>query len=303
MFNKLRKGISAVIKKFKIKELNEKSLQKPIDELVNFMIRNEVASQAAFTIGDNLKKKLLKHEHERFKNIRPFIQESLRETIVELLTPPGSDFDLIADIRKKRKEEEEPYVILMLGINGTGKTTSLAKLARLLQKNNLSVVFAAGDTFRAGAIDQITEHGNNLQIRTISHQYGGDPAAVSIDAIDHAISKDIDVVIVDTAGRMQNNDNLVRELEKIVRNAEPDLKLFVGDALTGNDIIRQAETFDERIGIDGIILTKMDADLKGGAALSVTHAIQRPILYIGTGQSYDDLKTFDAKSIAKDMVP
>ena len=303
MFNKLRKGISAVIKKFKIKELNEKSLQKPIDELVNFMIRNEVASQAAFTIGDNLKKKLLKHEHERFKNIRPFIQESLRETIEELLTPPGSDFDLIADIRKKRKEEEEPYVILMLGINGTGKTTSLAKLARLLQKNNLSVVFAAGDTFRAGAIDQITEHGNNLQIRTISHQYGGDPAAVSIDAIDHAISKDIDVVIVDTAGRMQNNDNLVRELEKIVRNAEPDLKLFVGDALTGNDIIRQAETFDERIGIDGVILTKMDADLKGGAALSVTHTIQRPILYIGTGQSYDDLKTFDAKSIAKDMVP
>jgi len=303
MFNKLRKGISAVIKKFKIKELNEKSLQKPIDELVNFMIRNEVASQAAFTIGDNLKKKLLKHEHERFKNIRPFIQESIRETIEELLTPPGSDFDLIADIRKKRKEEEEPYVILMLGINGTGKTTSLAKLARLLQKNNLSVVFAAGDTFRAGAIDQITEHGNNLQIRTISHQYGGDPAAVSIDAIDHAISKDIDVVIVDTAGRMQNNDNLVRELEKIVRNAEPDLKLFVGDALTGNDIIRQAETFDERIGIDGVILTKMDADLKGGAALSVTHTIQRPILYIGTGQSYDDLKTFDAKSIAKDMVP
>jgi len=302
MFNKLRKGISAVIKKFKIKELNEKSLQKPIDELVNFMMKNEVASQAAFTIGDNLKKKLLKHEHERFKNIRPFIQESLRETIEELLTPPGSDFDLLADIRKKREEEEEPYVILMLGINGTGKTTSLAKLARLLQKNKLTVVFAAGDTFRAGAIDQITEHGNNLKIRTISHQYGGDPAAVSIDAIDHAISKDIDVVIVDTAGRMQNNDNLVRELEKIVRIAEPDLKLFVGDALTGNDIIRQAETFDERIGIDGVILTKMDADLKGGAALSVTHAIQRPILYIGTGQSYDDLKTFDAKSIAKDMV-
>ena len=302
MFNKLRKGISAVIKKFKIKELNEKSLQKPIDELVNFMMKNEVASQAAFTIGDNLKKKLLKHEHERFKNIRPFIQESLRETIEELLMPPGSDFDLLADIRKKREEEEEPYVILMLGINGTGKTTSLAKLARLLQKNKLTVVFAAGDTFRAGAIDQITEHGNNLKIRTISHQYGGDPAAVSIDAIDHAISKDIDVVIVDTAGRMQNNDNLVRELEKIVRIAEPDLKLFVGDALTGNDIIRQAETFDERIGIDGVILTKMDADLKGGAALSVTHAIQRPILYIGTGQSYDDLKTFDAKSIAKDMV-
>ncbi len=303
MFNKLRKGISSVIKKFKIKELNEKSLQKPVEELVNFMMKNEVASQAAFTIGDNLKRKLLKHEHERFKDIRPFVQETLRATIEEILTPPGSDFDLIEAIREKRADDDEPYIILMLGINGTGKTTSLAKLGRMMQKNKLSVVFAAADTFRAGAIDQIKEHGDNLGIKTIAHQYGGDPAAVAIDAIDHAISKDIDVVLIDTAGRMQNNDNLVRELEKVVRNAEPDFKIFVGDALTGNDIIRQAETFNERIGIDGIILTKMDADLRGGAALSVTNAIQKPILYIGVGQSYDDLKKFDPKGIAKDMVP
>ncbi len=303
MFNKLRKGISSVIKKFKIKELNEKSLQKPVEELVNFMMKNEVASQAAFTIGDNLKRKLLKHEHERFKDIRPFVQETLRATIEEILTPPGSDFDLIEAIREKRADDDEPYIILMLGINGTGKTTSLAKLGRMMQKNKLSVVFAAADTFRAGAIDQIKEHGDNLGIKTIAHQYGGDPAAVAIDAIDHAISKDIDVVLIDTAGRMQNNDNLVRELEKVVRNAEPDFKIFVGDALTGNDIIRQAETFNERIGIDGIILTKMDADLRGGAALSVTNAIQKPILYIGVGQSYDDLKRFDPKGIAKDMVP
>ncbi len=303
MFNKLRKGISSVIKKFKIKELNEKSLQKPVEELVNFMMKNEVASQAAFTIGDNLKRKLLKHEHERFKDIRPFVQETLRATIEEILTPPGSDFDLIEAIKEKRADDDEPYIILMLGINGTGKTTSLAKLGRMMQKNKLSVVFAAADTFRAGAIDQIKEHGDNLGIKTIAHQYGGDPAAVAIDAIDHAISKDIDVVLIDTAGRMQNNDNLVRELEKVVRNAEPDFKIFVGDALTGNDIIRQAETFNERIGIDGIILTKMDADLRGGAALSVTNAIQKPILYIGVGQSYDDLKRFDPKGIAKDMVP
>lgn len=303
MFNRLRKGVGKLIKKIKIKELNEKSLEEPVKELVDLMIQNEVGVAAAEEIGRKLTIELLNTEATRFMDIRPVVAQALRKSIESILTPEGSDFDLIQAIKQKRKEEAEPYIIVILGINGTGKTTSLAKLGHKLKKNKISVVFAAGDTFRAGAIEQLSKHGENVGINTIKHQQGGDAAAVAIDAIDHAFAKDIDVVIIDTAGRMQNNDNLVRELEKIIRNAEPDLKLFVGDSLAGNDIIKQVSVFHDRVGVDGIIMTKVDSDVKGGAAISVTHAIQRPILYLGVGQGYDDLMEFTPDYLSKQIVP
>lgn len=301
MFNSLKNGIDKVIKKIKIKELDEKSLQAPTQELINVMIRNEIAPLTAESIGNNLKQQLISVEHQRFKDVRPIVEEALRKSIEKIITPEDSKVDLLEMIAAK-KTTGDPFIILMLGINGTGKTTTLAKLGHMLTKHGYSVVFAAADTFRAGAIDQLTQHGDNIGIKTIKHQYGGDPAAVAVDAVDHAYAKGVDVVLVDTAGRMQNNYNLVRELEKIVRVTEPDLKIFVGDALAGNDVIRQATQFNEEIGIDAVIMTKLDSDVKGGAALSVTNAIAKPILYYGIGQGYDDLAKFDASYIAKQLI-
>ena len=302
MFDRLKRGLNKLIKKLTIKELNEKSLQKPVAIITNFMIQNEVGSLAAMQIGKELKYSLINHEHKRFSDVRTLVRNSLRQSVIRILSPENINYDVILQAKKK-KELGEPFVIVFLGINGTGKTTTLAKFGKLFKENKLSVVFSAGDTFRAGAIDQISKHGTKLKIKTIKSQYGGDASAVAIDSIDHALAKDINVVLIDTAGRMQNNDNLVRELEKIVRVAEPDLRLFIGDALTGNDLIRQAQVFQERVGFDAIVLTKMDADVKGGAAISVSFAAKCPILFYCDGQGYNDLKKFKPKEIAKQIIP
>ena len=184
-------------------------------------------------------------------------------------------------------------MIAFVGINGSGKTTTIAKVAQLLKKSGLSVVLAAADTFRAAAIDQLQVHADALGCKLIRHDYGADPAAVAFDAIEHAKAKNKDVVLVDTAGRLHSNTNLVDEMKKIIRVAKPHLKIFVGESITGNDCVEQARTFDEAIGIDGIILSKADIDDKGGAALSISYVTKKPILYLGVGQSYDDLQAFD----------
>ena len=302
MFDRLKRGLNTLIKKITIKELTEKSLEKPVASITNFMIQNEVGSLAAIQIGKDLKLSLIKYEHKRFSDVRAVVRNSLRYSMVKILSPENFEYDVVSEVKQK-KDSNEPFVIVFLGINGTGKTTTLAKFGKLFQNNNLSVVFAASDTFRAGAIDQISIHGTKLKIKTIKSQYGGDSSAVAIDSIDHAMAKNINVVLIDTAGRMQNNDNLVRELEKIVRVAEPDLRIFVGDALTGNDLIRQARTFQEKVGFEAIVLTKMDADVKGGAAISVVFASKRPILFYCDGQGYNNLKKFKPEEIAKQIVP
>jgi fused signal recognition particle receptor len=231
------------------------------------------------------------------------VSHALRNAIQDVLTvPENNEVDLMAKLLDARTEGR-PFIICMLGINGTGKTTTIAKLTQHLQNHGYTVVLAAGDTYRSGSIQQLGKHADNLDVRMIAHDYGGDPAAVAIDAIDHAEAKKIDAVIIDTAGRMQNNVNLVRELEKIIRLTEPDLKIFVGDSLAGNDVIRQVNQFNEDIGIDGIIMTKLDSDAKGGAIISVAHTSQKPILFIGNGQSYDDLIPFDPQIIINEVVP
>jgi len=184
---------------------------------------------------------------------------------------------------------------MFLGINGTGKTTAIAKLTKRLQGQGLSVVLSASDTFRAGAIEQITIHADRLGSKVIKHQAGGDPAAVAYDALEHAKARKRDVVLVDTAGRMQTNANLMDEMKKIKRVVKPHLTVFVGDSLAGNDAIEQARTFEKEIGIDAVILTKIDADAKGGAALSIAHSIKKPIAFLCNGQGYDDIIKFDSQ--------
>ena len=303
LFGRLQQGMKSFLKRISTKELSEKDLKPIIDELVDLMVQNEVGISTAELIGVNLRNELVTLEHARFKDARPRVKEALRRSILSVLDiNTDTQFDIISEI-KKVKAEGRPYIICMLGINGTGKTTTIAKLTKLFQKNKFSVVFAAADTYRAGSIQQLGKHAEKLGVRMIAHDYGGDPAAVAIDAIDHAESKGIDIVIIDTAGRMQNNVNLIRELEKVIRLSEPDLKIFIGDALAGNDVIRQATQFNDDIGIDGIVMTKIDSDAKGGAVISVAHATQKPILFLGNGQSYDHLIKFDPEFIVSQVIP
>ncbi len=259
------------------------------------LLENNVAVDVIEKIKNDLKRDIVDVPIRRGK-IEDVITEHLRQSIEELF--PKTHVDIIKAIRAKK---DKPYVICFIGINGSGKTTTIAKVAKLLQDNNLSCVLAAGDTFRAAAIDQLDYHGEKLGVRVIKHQYGSDPAAVVFDAIKHATSKNIDAVLIDTAGRLHSNVNLMEELRKIIRIAKPDMKIFIGESITGNDCVEQARQFDEAVGIDQIILSKADVDEKGGAAISVSYITKKPISYLGTGQEYQDLEPFSSEKILEQM--
>lgn len=304
MFTKLSNGFNSIIKKVKVKELSAKELDPLITELSNKMIENDVAQKTAIAIGKELKKAYLNLEVARFgNNTNKMLETALQQALINILNQSQANYFDIIKKAEEIKKENRPMIICMLGINGTGKTTTLAKLSHLFQKNGFSVVMAASDTYRAGSIQQLNNHAQKLGIKLISQDYNADPTAVAIDAIDHAEAKGINIVIIDTAGRMQNNVNLVRELEKIMRLTEPDIKIFVGDSLAGNDVVRQAEQFNNDIGIDAVIMTKIDSDAKGGAILSVAHTIQKPIIFLGNGQRYDDLIEFNPQYIVKQIIP
>ena len=202
---------------------------------------------------------------------------------------------------EEKVKEKKPFIICFVGINGTGKTTSIAKITHLLQKNKKQVVIAAADTFRAAAIEQLEHHAQRLDAKLIKHERGSDAAAVVFDAIEHAKAKGKDVVLIDTAGRLHSNKDLMHELKKIKRIAQPDLTLFVGEAVTGNDCVEQAREFNALIGIDGIILAKADVDEKGGTALSISFITGKPVLYLGTGQNYDDLELFVKEKVLEKL--
>ncbi|MEM4254705.1 MAG: signal recognition particle-docking protein FtsY [Candidatus Norongarragalinales archaeon] len=236
-----------------------------------------------------------------------FLIEDLRKRIVGKQVARGSANDVVkAEVRMalldlfqndedfiaRASRKEKPVKIMFLGPNGAGKTTTIAKIAFLLKQKGLSSVIAASDTFRAAAIEQAAHHGEKLGIRVIKHKYGADPAAVAFDAIAHAKAEKIDFVLIDTAGRQETNYNLVKEMEKINRVIQPDFKVFVGESVAGHALIEQARKFHESVGLDGLVLTKLDADAKGGTAFSIAHDLRVPILFIGVGQNYEDLKPF-----------
>jgi fused signal recognition particle receptor len=234
---------------------------------------------------------------KRLEDRKKIVEDNLRQVLLDvMLTEKGID---LLDRAAEKRAKKEPLVLLFVGINGTGKTTTIAKVAQFFKDKKYSVVLAASDTYRAGSIEQLDEHAKRLGLRIIKGVYGGDPAAVAYDAVSHAKSHGTNIILVDTAGRMQTNQNLMNELQKIKRVVHPDITVFTVDSLIGNDAVTQAEEFNNSIGIDATILTKVDADIKGGSALSVTYVTQKPILFIGVGQTYSDLELFEPEKFVK----
>jgi len=291
VFEKLRKGLSSAVNKIVITELKAEKLRPILEEFRFNLIENDVAVPVAYYISEELEKRLDGVQVKRLGDRKELVKDTLHEVLIEILTTK-EEIRLLENIEQKR-QMKEPYTILFVGINGTGKTTSIAKVARFLMKKGYSVVLSGSDTYRAGSIEQLEEHAKRLGVRMIKHKYGADPAAVAYDAISHAQSRGVNVVLIDTAGRIQTDRNLMSELTKIKRVVSPDLTILVVDALIGNDAVMQAEEFHKSVSIDGTILTKVDADVKGGASLSVTYVTGKPIIFIGVGQNYEDLEAFE----------
>lgn len=299
MFDKLRNAFSSATKSFGQKELKEKDIDEVLFELEIALMESDVATEVIDSIKSDLKKKLIGITVEKEK-IESIVKQSLRENISNLFDAAGK-IDILSNIQKK-KETGEPYIILFVGINGTGKTTTLAKVAHLLQQNKFSVVIAAADTYRAGAIEQLSEHAKRLNLKIIAQNYGSDPAAVARDAALYAKSHKVDCILIDTAGRMQTSKNLMDQISKINKVVNPDLRIFVGDSLAGNDTVNQAREFHQYTNFEGAILTKSDADARGGAAISIVKITSTPILYLGVGQEYKDLKIFDKDTFLESIL-
>ena len=275
-----KKGFFEQVKeKITTKVINEKQFDEMFWDLEMALLENNVAVEVIEKIKDDLKKDITNKPIKR-NEVEKEITESLKKSIEDLFNV--SPINLLSEVKSK---QEKPYIIVFVGINGSGKTTTIAKVAHFLQKNDLKVVLAAADTFRAAAIQQLEEHGEKLGIKVIKH----------------AKAKNLDVVLIDTAGRLHSNTNLVDEMKKIVRVTHPDLKIFVGESITGNDVVTQSDEFNQAIGIDGIILTKSDVDEKGGAIISVSYVTQRPIMFLGCGQLLEDLKPFDKDEVVKNL--
>ena len=273
--------------------IREKHLENVLWEMELALMESDVAVEALEEMKAIIKKRLVGLRVENRAAIVPTIEKALKASLVELLSKTTFDPQTLLEKR------DGPLVIAFVGVNGTGKTTTIARITDWLQQNGKSVVMAASDTFRAGAIEQLELHAERLGCKFIKHQAGGDPAAVAFDAVEHAKAKHRDIVMIDTAGRMQTNSNLMDEMKKIKRVAKPDLIMFVGDSLAGNDAIDQAKKFHEAVGIDAVVLTKLDVDAKGGAALSISSAIGQPIAFVGIGQEYGDIMPFDATWIVE----
>jgi fused signal recognition particle receptor len=292
LFDKLRQGLKGILDKISSTGLSEKDLDPVLWDLQLHLIGSDVSVEVAERVCAELKQRLLGSDAPRFGDRPRLVRDALRQSIEAVLSGQGS-LDLLKVAAEHRKRGE-PLSVMFVGINGTGKTTTIAKVARLLMDNGYSVVLASGDTYRAGAIEQLEEHGRRLGVRVIRHKYGSDSAAVGFDAVQHAKAQGIDVVLIDTAGRMQTNRNLMDELQKVKRVVRPSLTIMILDSLIGNDATEQAMTFNQAVGFDAAILTKVDADAKGGSSLSVSYLTGKPVIYVGVGQGYGDLQPFDA---------
>ena len=271
------------------KKIKEDPLNEILDELEIILLEADVAYPVVEEIKEGVRQNLVGRKYDRSYTLEQVVELAIKDAVRSVLKINEFDFD------GWLAQQKRPTVIMFVGINGTGKTTAIAKIANRIMKNGETVVLAACDTFRAGAIEQLTYHSDKLGCKIVKQEHDADPSAVAFDAIEHAKSKRKDVVLIDTAGRMQTNNNLIEEMKKIVRVAKPDLKVFVGDSLAGNDAIEQAKVFDQAVGIDAIILTKIDTDAKGGAALSIAHTINKPIAFVCNGQEYDDIVKFDTE--------
>lgn len=291
-------GIGSKIKAFVISRefiIDQKQIDDPLFDLEMALLENDVALSAVDEVISSVRADLTGSSRKMGTSVDDLITNSLKAAMLHVL---GERFDLLAFI----VEREKPVKIIFVGVNGTGKTTSIAKLSSYLIKQGLSVVIGAGDTFRAGAIEQIDVHAKRLGLKVIQHQEGSDPTAVLYDTVEYAKAHRIDVVLGDTAGRFHNRVNLMNQLDKIRRIIQPDLIVYVDEAVAGNDAVIRAEEFERSVGLDAVILTKVDMDPKGGAALSIAHAVGKPLIFVGVGQGYDDLVPFYPEQVVGDLL-
>ena len=275
--------------------LDEKDLSKSLEELEMALLESDTALTVVEELSSTVKANLLGKRVKR-GNTAEVVKDALKDALLKILSTNNLDFDAFVE------SGEKPLNITFVGVNGTGKTTTIAKVAKRLLNAGHSVVIASADTYRAGAAEQIEEHASRLGVKVIKHQYGADPAAVVYDAVKYAKANRIDVVLADTAGRMHTSVNLMEQLKKICRVTNPDMVIFVDEAIAGNDAVERAKRFDELIGIDATILTKADIDDKGGAAISIAHSTSKPIIFLGTGQGYENLEKFDADSFVERLL-
>jgi len=272
--------------------ISETQFEEIFSELELALLQNNVAIQAVEDIKKSLKEEIVGKFSKEID-----IKSALKKALEKLLINPPDTVKII----KEKLKGKKPFVVIFVGINGSGKTTTIAKFAHLLKKSKLSVCLAAADTFRAASIEQLDQHATRLGVPLIKKDYGSDPASVGFEAISYAKKQGIEIVLIDTAGRMNTKDSLIKEMEKIVRVCQPDLKIFIGESITGNDATEQAKTFNESINLDGIILSKADVDEKGGTAISISKVTGKPILFLGTGQSYEDLELFNKEELIKKL--
>lgn len=301
MLENLKRKFKRTAKRISGRELSPEDVEDIIWELKVGLLESDVAVPVTDEIIGKLEEEFKGEKVGIREDAKDRLYDILKELMKNILTPEKKT-DFFQTLEEKRKKGE-PAVLVFVGVNGCGKTTSIAKITKLLQDHDYEPVLAASDTFRAAGIEQLEKHGENLGVRVIKHQKGADAAAVAFDAIKHAKAKDYDVVLIDTAGRMQTDMNLMDEMKKICRVSDPDLTMFVGDALTGNDAVEQASKFEEAVDIDGSILTKIDADARGGASLSIVQETGEPILFLGTGQEYEDLVKFEPEIILDALFP
>lgn len=289
--------ISKTFSKLKSKKITEEDFDKIWIELEVFLLEINIAYEIVEKVEVNLREQLLGNSFNRFA-LTEKIKEVMAKEVEKVLKKRESNF---LDKLKEIKEKDQLVKILILGVNGTGKTTTIAKVVKYLKDNNLKVVVAAADTFRAAAIEQLEEHSKKLDFKLIQHKGGSDPAAVAFDAIEHAKAKQLDVVLIDTAGRMPNNSNLMQELQKIKKVSNSQMAIFIGDSISGNDLIDQIELFNQGVEIDGVILTKVDTDDKPGSVVTTAYSIEKPIFFLGAGQTYEDLHVFESKTISEKL--
>lgn len=290
MFESLKKKFGGALKEVQGEEIRKTEIE---DSIRNILLESDVSFDTAERIIEDMSD-FINRSKKRITMVE--VREALKESLEDILSENRTDIDLMNPSKK-------PLVILFLGINGTGKTTTVGKMANYLKKNNKRVVVAASDTFRAGAIEQLGILCDNIGVNLIKHEAGSDPASVAFDAIEHATARNLDYVLIDSAGRMQTNRNLLEEMKKMKRVAKPDLTILVLDAMIGQDAIHQAETFHKETPFDAVILTKLDTDARGGAIITISDQLKKPILFVGVGQEMDDLEPFDYNWYLQRIMP
>ncbi len=301
VFNKLRQAFkkisTSIAEAISTRSISEKELEGLLEEAIVDLVESDVSFEAAQHIVEEVKNSLVGRKVPRFSKTKEIVEKELKRIVLEMLQKAQARVDIVSDALKRKPGD--PLRIVFFGVNGVGKTTTIAKFAYMFKKAGITPVIVAADTYRAGAQEQLRIHAEKLGVPFIGGRYGADPASVAYDAIQYASSRGYRVVLIDTAGRMHTDTDLMNELRKIVRVVKPHYKVLVLDALTGNDALEQARFFEEAVGVDVIVLTKLDADTKGGTAISVAYGIGKPILFVGTGQRYEDLKPFNPADIVE----